>query len=147
MHGLLPVYLVSTLGASVLTVGLIEGTSEAAALIVKVFSGAISDFFSRRKALILLGYGMAALTKPLFPLAMSAESVFIARFLIGFRRLIPPARRPQKRLFLTPDSLGFDEAPPARTTCSKPRTRTRRLRTPKKFVLPVLGGQVRSSSS
>jgi sugar phosphate permease len=81
VHSLLPVFLVSTLGASVLTVGVIEGLAEAAALIAKVFSGAISDYFRRRKALILLGYGMAALTKPLFPLAASAETVFIARFL------------------------------------------------------------------
>ena len=69
VHSLLPVFLVSTLGASVMTVGLIEGASEAATLIAKVFSGALSDFFRRRKGLILLGYGMAVLTKPLFPLA------------------------------------------------------------------------------
>jgi MFS family permease len=81
VHCLLPVFLVSTLGASVMTVGVIEGLAEAATLIAKVFSGAMSDYFRRRKGLILLGYGMAALTKPLFPLATSAETVFIARFL------------------------------------------------------------------
>ncbi len=81
VHSLLPVFLVTTLGASALTVGLIEGIAEATALIVKIFSGALSDFFGRRKWLMLLGYGMAALTKPLFPLASSVETVFTARFL------------------------------------------------------------------
>lgn len=81
VHSLLPVFLVTTLGASALTVGLIEGIAEATALIVKIFSGALSDFFGRRKWLMLLGYGMAALTKPLFPLANSVETVFTARFL------------------------------------------------------------------
>ncbi|MGR9044294.1 MAG: MFS transporter [Gammaproteobacteria bacterium] len=81
IHGLLPVFLVTTLGASALAVGLIEGVAEATALIVKIFSGTISDFFARRKLLLLLGYGMAALTKPLFPLAGSIDTVFTARFL------------------------------------------------------------------
>ncbi|MGR9115940.1 MAG: MFS transporter [Gammaproteobacteria bacterium] len=81
IHSLLPVFLVTTLGASALTVGLIEGIAEATALIVKIFSGVVSDFFARRKLLILIGYGMAALTKPLFPMAGSVETVFIARFL------------------------------------------------------------------
>jgi len=80
VHSLLPVFLVTTLGASALTLGLIEGVAEATAMIVKVFSGAISDFFGRRKGLILLGYGLAAITKPLFPLAHSADMVFAARF-------------------------------------------------------------------
>jgi len=79
-HSLLPLFLVGTLGASALTVGVIEGIAEATALIVKVFSGAISDFIGRRKGLLLLGYGLAALTKPLFPLATSVETVFAARF-------------------------------------------------------------------
>jgi MFS family permease len=104
VHSLLPVFLVSTLGASVLTVGVIEGLAEAAALIAKVFSGAISDYFRRRKALILLGYGMAALTKPLFPLAASAETVFIARFLDRIGKGIRGAPR---------DALVADVAPPA----------------------------------
>ena len=81
IHSLLPVFLVTTLGASALTVGLIEGIAEATAHIVKVFAGAISDFFGRRKMLLLLGYGLAALTKPLFPLADSVVTVFTARFL------------------------------------------------------------------
>lgn len=81
VHSILPVFLVTVLGANALTVGFIEGIAEAAALIVKIFSGALSDFFNRRKWLILAGYGMAALTKPLFPLASSVETVFTARFL------------------------------------------------------------------
>ena len=103
VHSLLPVFLVSTLGTSVLTVGIIEGTSEATALIAKVFSGALSDYFRRRKVLILLGYGMAALTKPLFPLATSAEAVFIARFLDRIGKGIRGAPR---------DALVADVAPP-----------------------------------
>nr|WP_253912198.1 MFS transporter [Pseudomonas sp. CVAP\ len=81
VHSLLPVFLVTTLGASALTVGVIEGIAEATAMIVKVFSGAISDFIGRRKGLLLVGYGMAALSKPLFPLAHSVDVVFTARFL------------------------------------------------------------------
>lgn len=81
IHSLIPVFLVTNLSASALTVGIIEGIAEATALIVKIFSGAISDYLGRRKVLLLLGYGLAALTKPLFPLAASAEVVFTARFL------------------------------------------------------------------
>jgi len=81
VHSILPIFLVSTLGASALTVGLIEGVAVAAAQIVKIFSGSLSDFWGHRKRLILLGYGLAALTKPLFPLASSVETVFAARFL------------------------------------------------------------------
>jgi MFS family permease len=104
VHSLLPVFLVSTLGASVLTVGFIEGIGESAALVAKVFSGAFSDFFRRRKALILLGYGMAALTKPLFPLATSVEAVFAARLLDRIGKGIRGAPR---------DALVADVAPPA----------------------------------
>ncbi len=80
IHSLLPVYLVGGLGISVLALGIIEGVAEATSLIVKVFSGALSDFLGRRKALLLCGYGLAAVTKPLFPLAESAATVFGARF-------------------------------------------------------------------
>ncbi|SHK29952.1 Predicted arabinose efflux permease, MFS family [Marinobacter antarcticus] len=80
VHSLLPLLLVSTLGASMLTVGIIEGIAQATALIVKVFSGVVSDMIQRRKILLLIGYGLAALTKPLFPLAESASTVFLARF-------------------------------------------------------------------
>jgi MFS family permease len=80
IHSLLPVFLVVGLGTSAAYLGVIEGVAEATACIVKVFSGALSDRFGRRKPLALLGYGMAALTKPLFPLASSAGMVFVARF-------------------------------------------------------------------
>src|SRR6186997_260870 len=69
IHGLLPLFLVGTLGVSALTLGLIEGVAEATASIAKIFSGALSDRWARRKPLILFGYGLAALSKPLFPLA------------------------------------------------------------------------------
>ena len=72
IHTVLPIYLTTTLGLSVMTVGIVEGIAEATASIMKVFSGVISDHFQRRKALVLTGYGLAALTKPIFPLATSA---------------------------------------------------------------------------
>ncbi len=79
IHSLLPVFLVGTLGASALALGLIEGLAEATALIVKVFSGALSDWWGRRKPLALLGYGLGALSKPLFALAPTAGWVLVAR--------------------------------------------------------------------
>lgn len=81
IHSLLPVFLVSALGASALSVGFIEGVAEATASVTKVFSGVVSDWARRRKPLLLLGYGMAALTKPVFPLADSLGAVLLARFL------------------------------------------------------------------
>src|SRR2546425_3339657 len=80
IHSLLPVFLVSVLGASTLAVGLIEGIAESTALITKVFSGALSDYLGRRKFLTALGYGLAAFAKPLFPLAPSVAWVVTARF-------------------------------------------------------------------
>jgi len=81
IHGLLPVFLVSVLGASTLAVGIIEGIAEATAAITKVFSGAFSDWIGRRKLLVLAGYGLSALSKPLFPLATSVGAVVAARFI------------------------------------------------------------------
>jgi MFS family permease len=81
IHSLLPVFLVSTLAASAFTVGLIEGCAEATALIVKLFSGVWSDRIGQRKPLALLGYGLGALSKPLFALAPSAGLVFGARLI------------------------------------------------------------------
>ena len=81
IHGLLPVFLVTSLGASALAVGLIEGMAEATALIVKVFSGALSDYWGRRKPLAVLGYGLGALSKPLFALAASVGLVLAARLI------------------------------------------------------------------
>jgi MFS family permease len=79
IHSLLPVFMVTTLGTSVLAVGLIEGLAEATALVVKVFSGVLSDWFGRRKPLALLGYGLAAASKPLFAIATSTGLVLTAR--------------------------------------------------------------------
>lgn len=81
VHSLLPVLLAGSLGASALTIGLIEGAAEGLVLMVKVFSGYISDAWGRRKALVLLGYGLAAAVKPLFPLADSVATVASARLL------------------------------------------------------------------
>ena len=81
IHALLPVYLVTVLGASMLTVGFIEGIAEATASITKVFSGALSDWLGKRKFLTVLGYGLAALTKPIFPLAGSVGWLVTARFI------------------------------------------------------------------
>jgi MFS family permease len=81
VHSLLPAYMVTTLGASVTSVGLIEGVAEATAMIVKVFSGTLSDLLGRRKLLTVVGYGLAAVTKPLFPLSDSMGLVLAARFI------------------------------------------------------------------
>jgi MFS family permease len=80
IHGLLPVFLVLNLGASTAMLGLVEGIAEATAQITRVFSGWLSDTLRRRKALAVAGYGLAAATKPLFPLATSVATVLIARF-------------------------------------------------------------------
>jgi MFS family permease len=81
IHSLLPVFLTVALGASATTVGIIEGVAEATALIAKMFSGVLSDWFGKRKGLALLGYGMGAASKPLFALAGSAGWVLGARFI------------------------------------------------------------------
>jgi MFS family permease len=81
IHSLLPLFLVGPLGASALVVGLIEGLAESTALIVKVFSGALSDYLGKRKALAVFGYSLGALTKPLFAIATTAGIVFTARML------------------------------------------------------------------
>ena len=81
IHALLPVYLVTVMGASMVTVGIIEGVAEATASIVKIFSGAISDWLGRRKLLAVIGYGLAALTKPIFPLASTVSWLVAARFI------------------------------------------------------------------
>ncbi|APA86235.1 MFS transporter [Paraburkholderia sprentiae WSM5005] len=79
IHSLLPMFLVTSLGASATMVGLIEGVAEAASPIVKVFSGALSDYLGNRKWLAVIGYGMGALSKPLFALAPTAGIVLTAR--------------------------------------------------------------------
>lgn len=95
IHSLLPVFLVVTLGTSVAMVGLIEGIAEATAAVAKVFSGVLSDRAGRRKGLTVLGYGLAAAVKPLFPLAGSARRCWSRGFSIGWARAYaaPPAMR------------------------------------------------------
>ncbi len=81
IHSLLPVFMFSTLGISVLVIGLIEGAAEATALIVKIFSGALSDYWGKRKPLTVLGYGLGALSKPLFAMAGGAGLIIFARLI------------------------------------------------------------------
>ena len=81
IHSLLPVFLVSALGASVGMVGLIEGVAEGTVMITRIFSGSLSDWLGRRKVLALVGYGLGALSKPLFALAPGVGVVFTARFI------------------------------------------------------------------
>ena len=81
IHSLLPVFLITVIGASALSVGFIEGFAEAASQVTKLFAGAISDWMGKRKPLILAGYGLSALTKPLFPLASGVGVVAAARFI------------------------------------------------------------------
>lgn len=105
IHGLLPVFLVTVLGATALSVGLIEGIAEATASITKVFSGVDSDWIGRRKPLVLLGYGLAALTKPLFPLATGIGAVFTARFLDRIGKGIRGAPRDALIADITPPEI------------------------------------------
>ena len=81
VHSLLPMFMVTVLGTSVFTVGVIEGLAESTALIVKVFSGALSDYLGKRKGLAVLGYSMGALTKPLFAIASGTGMIVAARLL------------------------------------------------------------------
>ena len=103
IHSLLPLFMATTLGASALTIGLIEGAAEATALIVKVFSGVLSDYLGKRKGLALVGYGLGALSKPLFALAGSTGVVLTARLLDRAGKGIRGAPR---------DALVADLAPP-----------------------------------
>ncbi|MFN7012201.1 MAG: MFS transporter [Allorhizobium sp.] len=103
IHAVLPLYLVTVLGTSTLTVGIIEGIAEATAAITKVFSGALSDWLGKRKFLAALGYGLAALTKPIFPLAPSVAWLIAARFIDRIGKGIRGAPR---------DALVADISPP-----------------------------------
>jgi len=107
VHGLLPVFLVSVLGASATAIGLIEGVGEGIALVTRMFSGVISDWLGRRKALIVAGYLLGTLTKPLFALAQGVGLVFGARSLDRFGKGLRGAPRDALIADLTPaDRLG-----------------------------------------
>jgi len=103
IHSLLPMFMATTLGASALTIGLIEGAAEATALIVKVFSGVLSDYLGKRKGLAVFGYALGALTKPLFAVATTTGVVLTARLLDRIGKGIRGAPR---------DALAADIAPP-----------------------------------
>lgn len=103
IHSLLPLFMATTLGASVIVIGIIEGVAEATALILKVFSGVISDYVGKRKGLALLGYGLGALSKPLFAIAPTSGVVFSARMIDRVGKGIRGAPR---------DALVADVTPP-----------------------------------
>ena len=103
IHSLLPVFLVTVIGASFQTVGLIEGVAEATAMVTRVFSGSLSDWLGKRKGLAVVGYGLGALSKPLFALAASSSAVFSARFIDRVGKGIRGAPR---------DALVADVTPP-----------------------------------
>lgn len=103
IHALLPIYLVTVLGTSMTMVGIVEGIAEETASITKVFSGALSDWLGIRKLLAFLGYGLAAVTKPVFPLAETACWLVAARFTDRIGKGIRGAPR---------DALVADLSPP-----------------------------------
>lgn len=103
IHSLLPVFIITTLGAGPAALGLLEGVAEATALIVKVFSGTLSDWWGRRKALVLFGYGLGAVSKPFFAAAPTIGWVFGARFVDRFGKGMRGAPR---------DALIADVTPP-----------------------------------
>ncbi|MBC7659212.1 MAG: MFS transporter [Chitinophagaceae bacterium] len=103
IHSLLPLFMMTSLGMSALSIGLMEGSAEATALIVKIFSGALSDYFGKRKTLALIGYSLGALTKPLFGLAGGIGLILSARLLDRIGKGIRGAPR---------DALVADLSPP-----------------------------------
>jgi MFS family permease len=105
IHSLLPVFMVTSLGATALMVGVVEGVAEATALVVKVFSGTVSDWLGRRKGLTLLGYGLGAVSKPLFALALTVHWVFVARFMDRIGKGIRGAPRDALIADLTPREM------------------------------------------
>ena len=112
IHSLLPVFMVTVLGTSLWAVGLIEGLAEATALIVKVFSGVLSDYWGKRKPLALLGYGLGAASKPLFALAATTGLVLGARLLDRVGKGLRGAPR---------DAMSLRSASPC-TNTSRPRS-------------------------
>jgi len=105
IHSLLPLFLVTALGASTFAVGLIEGIAEATAMMTKLFSGYLSDYVRRRKPLVVIGYGLSALTKPIFPVASSFGWVVFARFLDRVGKGVRDAPRDALIADITPGDL------------------------------------------
>lgn len=105
IHALLPVYLVTVFATSMVTIGIIEGIAEATASIVKMFSGALSDWLGKRKLLTVIGYGLAAVSKPVFPLASSVGWVVAARFIDRVGKGIRAAPRDALIADIVPEQL------------------------------------------
>ena len=105
IHSLLPMFMVTTLGASAFVVGLVEGLAESTALIVKIFSGALSDYLGKRKGLAVFGYALGALTKPLFAIAPTAGVVLTARLLDRVGKGVRGAPRDALVADLTPPHI------------------------------------------
>src|ERR1700682_2148206 len=105
IHALLPVYLVTVLGTSMVTVGFIEGIAEATASITKIFSGALSDWLGKRKLLAAIGYGRAAFPKPVFPLAPTVGWLVAARFVDRIGKGIRGAPRDALIADISPERL------------------------------------------
>lgn len=105
IHSLLPLFMVTALGASAFVVGLIEGLVEATALIVKVFSGVLSDYLGRRKGLAVFGYALGALSKPLFAWAPGIGVVLGARLIDRVGKGIRGAPRDALVADLTPEGM------------------------------------------
>jgi len=105
IHSILPLFMVTALGASALTVGMIEGGAEATALIVKVFSGVLSDYLGKRKWLAVTGYALGAITKPLFALATSSSVIMSARIIDRVGKGIRGAPRDALVADITPPHL------------------------------------------
>ncbi|WP_111895334.1 MFS transporter [Acinetobacter sp. MB5] len=105
IHSLLPLFMVTALGASALAIGLIEGLAEATALIIKIFSGAVSDYLGKRKGLAVIGYTISALTKPLFAMASTIDLVLTARLLDRAGKGIRGAPRDALIADIVPDQL------------------------------------------
>lgn len=105
VHSLLPLFMASVLGVNMVTIGLIEGIAEATAAIVKVFSGAISDAIGKRKPLLVIGYGLAALSKPIFPMANTVTWVLGAKLMDRLGKGIRVAPRDALIADITPKPL------------------------------------------
>lgn len=114
IHSLLPLFMVTTLGASAFAVGVIEGLAESTALIVKIFSGAFSDYLGKRKGLAVIGYAMGALTKPLFAIAPTIGIVLTARLLDRVGKGVRGAPRDALVADVTPAHLRGAGWPPVR---------------------------------
>ncbi|MFY9707843.1 MAG: MFS transporter [Desulfobacterales bacterium] len=105
VHSLLPIFMTTVLGASMVTVGIIEGVAEGIAATTKVFSGAVSDYFRKRKLIAVIGYALGALSKPVFPLATTIGWVFGARFVDRIGKGIRGAPRDALIADITPPPL------------------------------------------